>query len=123
MSRHKNRKRRQKPVRAGSLGQAHAKCTNITIVEGEHKGMFFTLYGLDDQDVAEARAACAEGRVNEGAFLVVYGLFQVLGLDFTVPEWPMDEVLDLFAMVGLPVGVWPCDVDAELARLLSEVAS
>lgn len=114
---------RQRRQRGGSLGVATVKRTDITLVEGENKGMFFTLYGLDDQDVAEARAACAAGRLNEQAFLVVYGLFQVLGLEFNVHEWPMDDVLDLFSMVGLPVRVWPCDMDAELARFLGGVAS
>lgn len=116
-----NRKkpRRQRRPRGASLGTATAKCTNITIAEGENKGMFFTLYGLDDQDVEQARQACAAGHPNDAAFLVVLGLFQVLDLDFTAYEWSHDEILELFAMVGLPVLPWSKDTDAELERLLS----
>ncbi|AVH57780.1 MULTISPECIES: hypothetical protein [Streptomyces] len=123
MSQRKGRGR-HKGRRTASLGTAQAKRTNIVLAEGEHQGMYFTLYGLDDQDVAEARAACAAGCPNEGAFLVVFGLFEALGLDAVAwCEWPMDEKLDLFAMVGLPVRVWPGDMDSDLARLLSGAAS
>lgn len=115
--------RRQRRPRAARLGEATAKVTNIVIAEGEHKGMFFTLYGLSDQDVAEARRACAAGQPNDAALLVVLGLFQVLGLDFTAYEWSMDEVLDLFAMVGLPVSGWGVDMDAELRGLLNGAVS
>ncbi|QIY96959.1 hypothetical protein HEP87_26850 [Streptomyces sp. S1D4-11] len=121
MSRRKPR--RQKRPRAASLGEATAKVTNITLAEGEHKGMFFTLYGLSDQDVAEARRACAAGQPNDTAFLVVIGLFQALGLDYAAYEWSMDEVLDLFAMVGLPVSGWGVDMDAELRELLNGAIS
>lgn len=122
MSRRKHR--RPSRSRTSRLGKVTAKCVNITIAEGESKGMYFTLYGLDEEDVESARRACADGCPNEAAFLIVYGLFEVLGLDSTGwCGWPKDDVLDLFAMVGLPVSVWPGDMDADLARLLSGAAS
>ncbi|MEU9245690.1 hypothetical protein [Streptomyces sp. NPDC048385] len=124
MSRRKGRNGRQKGRRGAALGTAQAKYVNITLVEGENKGQFFTLYGLDEQDVESARKACAAGAPNVEAFLIVHGLFQATGLDPVAwCEWPVDTQLDLFAMVGLPVKAWPGDMDADLARLLSGAAS
>ncbi|WP_217553085.1 hypothetical protein [Streptomyces sp. GbtcB6] len=123
MSRRKGRGR-QKGRLGAKLGAATAKYVNITLVEGENKGQFFTLYGLDEQDVESARKACAEGMPNVEAFLIVHGLFQAAGLDpLAWCEWPVDTKLDLFAMVGLPVKVWPSDMDSDLAQLLSGAAS
>lgn len=120
----RNCRRRQKRRAGAKLGDATAKRVDITLVEGEHKGRYFTLYGLDEQDVESARKSCAEGIPNEAAFLVVYGMFQAVGLDPVAwVEWPVDSQMDLFSMVGLPVKAWPDDMDAELARLLSGAAS
>lgn len=122
MSRRKPR--RPSRSRSAPLGEATPKLVNITLVEGENKGRYFTLYGLDEQDVESARQACAAGCPNEAAFLIAYGFFEALGLDRTAwCEWPTDDLLDLFAMLGLPIGVWPGDMDVDLARLLSGAAS
>ncbi|MEU0035125.1 hypothetical protein [Streptomyces sp. NPDC006333] len=122
MSRRKSKRSPRR--RQGRIGVATAKSVNITLVEGDAKGQYYTLYGLDEQDVALARKACAEGQLTVEAFLVVYGLFQASGLDPVAwCEWPMDTVLDLFSMVGLPVKAWPGDMDADLKRLLSGVVS
>ncbi|MEU1518307.1 hypothetical protein ABZ490_40220 [Streptomyces sp. NPDC005811] len=100
--------------------------TVITLVEGEGKGLSFTVDWPPDE-VEAARRSCAAGQPNLVALTIVLAFLQHLGAPCSPREladrdiWPLDDIATLFDMLGMPLTEgWTAGHDAELERLLAQ---